>query len=123
MQTNCLNCQEKLTGRSDKKFCTEACKNDFNNRASGARKRTAGTEFFSSMSKNREVLAGLFANGIREINAHDLECFGFNFKSITGVEVPKNGALKLVCNDFKLIPEGTIFKIVKQLSVRVRREN
>jgi len=113
MQKNCINCQEKLTGRSDKKFCNEACKNEFNNKASAIRNRAAGTGLYASISKNREVLAGLYANGIREINARDLECFGFNFKSITGVEVPGDGNLKLVCNEFNLVPQGTKFKIVK----------
>ena len=113
MQKKCLNCQEKLTGRSDKKFCNEACKNEHNNRASGVRKRAAGTDLYSSIKKNREVLAGLFANGIREIKARDLECFGFSFKSISGVEVPDDGALLLLCVDFGLLPQGSTFRIVK----------
>lgn len=113
MQKTCLNCQEKLTGRSDKKFCNEACKNEHNNRAYGVRKRVADTGLYSSIKKNREVLAGLFANGIREINARDLECFGFSFNSISGVQVPDDGALLLLCVDFGLLPQGSTFLIVK----------
>jgi len=31
----CQHCQEPLVGRSDKKFCDDACRNAYNNRKSG----------------------------------------------------------------------------------------
>lgn len=33
MEKQCLSCQEKIVGRSDKKFCSDGCRNDYHNRA------------------------------------------------------------------------------------------
>ena len=35
MQKTCLSCGSKITGRADKKYCNDACKNDFHNHHSG----------------------------------------------------------------------------------------
>jgi hypothetical protein len=32
MNRFCLDCQEPLIGRSDKKFCNDACRSNFNNK-------------------------------------------------------------------------------------------
>jgi len=30
--TQCLNCERSLSGRVDKKFCTDQCRNEYNNK-------------------------------------------------------------------------------------------
>lgn len=32
MTKNCLDCGDKLVGREDKKFCSDSCRNAFNNK-------------------------------------------------------------------------------------------
>ena len=39
MHKSCLECTEKLVGRSDKKFCCDSCRNTFNNRRNREKNR------------------------------------------------------------------------------------
>ena len=32
MSKNCLECNEKIIGREDKKFCSDGCRNAYNNK-------------------------------------------------------------------------------------------
>ena len=114
MKKNCLTCNSRLNGRADKKFCNEACRNEFHNHQ-GAKKRDAVVKKLAALTnKNYEVLTGLFSNGVFEIRKDDLECFGFSFRGITGVELEKPGLLQLCCYDFNLIMKGEKWVIRKQ---------
>ena len=52
----CLNCQKPLKGRADKKFCDDACRNNYNNQ-----QKTGDTALIRKISgilkKNRNILA------------------------------------------------------------------
>jgi hypothetical protein len=52
----CLYCQDILKGRSDKKFCNEACRNAHNNDQK-AKERTSIKRVDLSLKKNRRILS------------------------------------------------------------------
>ena len=116
MEKTCLTCQSKLTGRSDKKFCNDACRNEYHNNFCGKKNNLPQRQVAVAMKQNRKILNGLYANGIRKIAKTDLECFGFNFKGVTGLELTGKDTLKLFCFEFNLEKEGNRFFIKKQIS-------
>ena len=62
MPNNCLECDEPIKGRSDKKFCNDGCRNSYNNRE----RRSVNNEVRNvnrALSKNYRVLLELNPNG------------------------------------------------------------
>ncbi len=66
------------------------------------------------MKQNRKILTGLYNNGIRLIARADLECFGFSFKGITGLEMVDKGGFHVHCFEYDLVKHGNRFQIEKQ---------
>src|SRR5579863_1524191 len=93
----CLNCGEKVgPGRKDKKYCSEACKTEYNNKLNEQKREAAKPRQEPSLPtfigdiqqiliKNREILdkcLGKDRNQLR-VEKRDLHGRGFNFKYIT----------------------------------------
>lgn len=57
----CLECQEPLRGRSDKRFCHDACRNSYNNRLNSA-SRSFTERINRLLQKNRRILKGILGN-------------------------------------------------------------
>ena len=51
----CLECEANLQGRADKKFCSDACRNNFNNRQKSA-VTILVRQVNSVLKKNRNIL-------------------------------------------------------------------
>lgn len=109
---NCLECGEKIVGRSDKKFCDDACRNAFNN------KQNKDTTNFmrvvnAKLRKNHRILSALpFLDGKAKAPADRLRAEGFEFDFFTQLKVYKNGSeyrfvyeigYKFLDNDWLLI--------------------
>ena len=81
----CLECgQEILYGRSDKKFCSEECKNRYHNRK--------GNEFVRVHSKtmrildnNYRILSRCLEQGQTSVDLGDAILWGFNPDYLTGI--------------------------------------
>ncbi len=112
MQKLCLTCGNKLTGRSDKKYCNEACKNEFHNQQ-GVRTPAFEKNQLSAARKNRSILSKIEASGMAEINLKELELCGFDFEGLTGLKFLDKGSFLLYCFDFSLQLKGNSCKIGK----------
>jgi hypothetical protein len=80
MEKSCLNCQETIRGRSDKKFCDDQCRNQYNNgmlRHVNNRMRNIN----NILKRNRRILAQLKEQ--REIKIDELIANGFHFAYFT----------------------------------------
>lgn len=77
MERYCQVCGERLAGRSDKRFCSEGCRNDYNNgiRSAGARKRN---RVETILSRNWNALDKMFCSGNSKVRLCDLNCLMFN---------------------------------------------
>lgn len=99
MDQYCLQCNEKLLGRSDKKFCDDHCRNQYNNSKSRLRNPCISTINFQ-LRRNRSILELLFA---RSSNSHlhirTLAENGFNFYFFTHSEQTKDSSRKY-CYDY-----------------------
>lgn len=79
----CLECGDKIAyGRSDKKFCSEECKNHHHNhRFSTA--RSIRRRIMTALEKNYNILDKLVSSGVDAISLDDILSLGFNPRFLT----------------------------------------
>lgn len=90
MKRDCLVCGEKVIGRSDKKFCGDACRNTYNNalnRDTNNRIRNINNQ----LRKNHRILQKLNPNLNTKVSKATLVYSGFSFDYFTGITHSKNG--------------------------------
>jgi len=87
---NCLECGRPIQGRRDKKFCTDGCRNAYNNRSKASvsnRVRNVN----STLAKNRKILAELNPKGKTKKHRDQLLKKGFDFDYMTNIYTTKAG--------------------------------
>lgn len=79
----CLECGDPiLYGRSDRKFCSDSCKNRYHNRKSHYL-RSLQLRIIGTLEKNYGILSGLIGSGVTSISLGDLAQLGYNMEYIT----------------------------------------
>jgi hypothetical protein len=111
MTMRCLDCNEEISGRRDKKFCNDQCRINYHNII--AQERNKGLRKINSiLLKNRKILEELFLAGKSEISRSQLQNAGFNFKYHTHL-FRLNGKLLTVSYDYAISFQKTSgFKII-----------
>ncbi len=103
----CIQCKKVMTGRSDKKFCDDGCRNSYHNRRYG-RKTVSIKQVNSILRKNRRILQVFIpGNDTIHVPKRSLESKGFDFRFFTGME--KKGRKTLMyCYDvgYSLAEDG-----------------
>lgn len=89
---NCLECGDKLFGRSDKKFCNDGCRNAYNNR-----QNRDVTNLMRRVNKrlrdNYHILSELnFRDGKAKTTRSRLAAQNFDFEYFTRLKIYKNGS-------------------------------
>lgn len=82
MERVCLDCGAKLLGRSDKKFCSDQCRNNYNNRLNRDQNNYV-RNVHAQLRRNRKILADLFDDGHHRIHRDALIAQGYNFTFFT----------------------------------------
>ena len=95
---NCNECGQKLLGRKDQKFCSDHCRNSFNNR-----QNQDATKYIRRINnilrKNRRILAELNPKGKITLDGIRLGEEGFNFHYFTNTYITKKGGVYIFCYD------------------------
>lgn len=95
---NCQECNQKLSGRKDQKFCSDYCRNTFNNRLN-----EDATNYIRRINnilrKNRRILAALNPKGKNTVDGITMAEEGFNFHYYTNVYKTQKGASYFFCYD------------------------
>lgn len=92
----CLECGGKITGRADKKFCSDQCRVTYNNKLN--RDETAYMNNVTNiLRKNRRILLDLNTTGKTKVNRDKLNEKGFDFNYFTSEYVTKEGAVYHFC--------------------------
>lgn len=92
MKRNCLECGEKLSGREDKKFCNDACRNSYNNKLNkDTTNLMRNTNYV--LRKNYRILSELNSEGKTKTHRKKLLEAGFDFSLITSVYTTKTGTI------------------------------
>ncbi|MDH3648278.1 MAG: hypothetical protein OEQ53_01260 [Saprospiraceae bacterium] len=98
MKRSCQECGVEFFGRRDKKFCSDPCRNSFNNRLN-----RDPTNYVRNVNrilrKNRRILSDLNPKGKTKIHRDKLVEKGFNFKYYTNQYVTKAGNTYHFCYD------------------------
>jgi predicted nucleic acid-binding Zn ribbon protein len=87
---NCLECNEKIAGREDKKFCSDGCRNAYNNKINKDSTNLM-RNINNKLRKNYRILCELNADGKSKTNRSKLLGKGFDFEFFTSVYVTKTG--------------------------------
>jgi len=114
MEKQCLECKDKLIGRADKKFCSDACRNSFNNRFN-----KDSTNFMRTVNnklrKNWRILEALNPNQKTKTTKEKLLNKGFNFEYFTNTYTTKAGTVYyFVYNQGYLPLENDFYALVKR---------
>ena len=88
----CLECEEALIGRVDKKFCNDQCRNVYNNRLN-----KDANDYVRKVNvilrKNRRILSGLMKGEKSKTTKEELLLNGFNFYYYTNVYKTRQGKI------------------------------
>ena len=98
MEKFCLNCGEKVIGRSDKKFCSDQCRSAYYNQ-NNQEENSFVRGVVNILKKNRRILAALNPNGKARVRQSELLQQGFDFKYVTNIYKTKTGNEYFFCFD------------------------
>ena len=95
----CLECGEKIQGRADKKYCSDQCRNAYNNKLNSDANNFVRT-VNNILRKNRRILAELNPEGKTSIHKDKLLERGFKFGYFTNVYTTKAGKAYHFCYEY-----------------------
>ncbi|MEO6304578.1 MAG: hypothetical protein ABIP51_15570 [Bacteroidia bacterium] len=111
----CPECGEIIKGRVDKKFCSDMCRNAFNNKVN-----SDTTNYVRNVNnilrKNRRILEESLPETDKiTLPKQKLIDKGFNFKYYTNQLVTKNNHTYIYCYEFGYLPlEQNMILVVKK---------
>lgn len=112
----CLACDKPVKGRTDKKFCDDYCRNNYNNQLK-AECNNLVRNINNALSKNRRILENAIGYGeeMAKVNKEKLIQKGFLFKYITHTYTNKKGNAYFFCYDHGYLPlEHDWYLVVKE---------
>ena len=99
----CLECGSKISGRADKKFCSDQCRVSYNNKLN--RDETAYMNNVTNiLRKNRRVLLELNITGKTKVSRDKLNDKGFDFNYFTSQYKTKDGTIYNFCYEQGYLP-------------------
>jgi hypothetical protein len=109
----CLECEEPLLGRADKKFCSDQCRNTYNNRLNGSSHNLV-RNINNQLRKNRRILEGLNPDGKNKAHKDTMLAKGFSFKYITHSYTTQKGTTYYFVYDQGYLPleDGYYFLVI-----------
>lgn len=104
-QKHCLACGRAIKGRTDKKFCDDACRNNYNNSLKATDVNLV-RNINNALGKNRRILEAFMANGeeMTKTTKDRLLEKGFQFKYMTHTYTNKKGNVYVFCYDYGYLP-------------------
>jgi hypothetical protein len=115
MDRMCLDCGTPLKGRSDKKFCDDQCRSNYNNRLQS---ETNGLvrHINSILKKNRQLLEKHNPEGKTRVKMSVLRQEGFNFEYHTHIYETQKGNTYYFCYEYGYL------KLENEMLLLVKRE-
>jgi hypothetical protein len=95
----CLDCGARLLGRSDKKFCSDQCRNNYNNRLNRDQNNYV-RNVHAQLRRNRRILSDLFGDGHHHIHRDALIAQGYNFTFFTHLVETSDGLRWSFCFEY-----------------------
>jgi hypothetical protein len=112
MERVCLDCGDTLRGRVDKKFCSDQCRNNYNNRMK-IDSTTIVRKTNAILAKNRKIIMELIPEDKVTVHKAKLVDNGFNFNYFTSIYTNKKGQDYFFCYEYGYLPlENDFFMLV-----------
>jgi len=92
MNKECPECGDKIIGRADKKFCSDACRNAHNNALNKDSKNLI-RNINNRLRKNYRILETLNPSGKTKTTKERLVRLGFSFEYFTSIYTTKAGTV------------------------------
>ncbi|MCK5847424.1 MAG: hypothetical protein KAG84_08290 [Bacteroidales bacterium] len=91
-ERKCLECGTEIYGRIDKKFCSDQCRNTFNNRMQAHQNKYIRKVNYI-LRKNRRIMEAIITNtdkNVKRVKRSTMLDKGFNFDYYTNIYSTKN---------------------------------
>lgn len=95
----CLECGAEMEGRSDKKFCSDLCRNTYNNKLY-RKARNVISYVNRRLASNRRILDSLYSDGRTTVSKSLLEEERFDFGYYTSSSKNRLGRTTYRCYEF-----------------------
>ncbi|MBI3509780.1 MAG: DUF2116 family Zn-ribbon domain-containing protein [Bacteroidetes bacterium] len=105
---HCLDCGGEVSGRADKKFCSDVCRNSFNNRRNGDNNNLM-RNVNNILRRNRRILADLSPTGKATYLRNRIVELGFNFNYHTNIYTTRKGATYYFCYEYGILSHNNDF--------------
>ena len=93
----CLECGEKIMGRIDKKFCSDACRNAYNNKQNKDQTNLM-RNINNKLRKNFKILSEQnFVENKAKTTRNKLSVAGFDFEYFTNIKTYKTELNIILC--------------------------
>ncbi len=115
LEKKCLECGEKIIGRVDKKYCSDYCRNAYNNKVNKDSKNLI-RNINNRLRKNYRVLDSFsLKEGKTKTTRTRLMDKGFDFEFITNLYTTKKGTTYYFVYDLGYLPlDNDYYMIVKR---------
>ncbi|WP_405563597.1 hypothetical protein [Polaribacter sp. Asnod6-C07] len=112
----CLECQTPVKGRIDKKFCSDYCRNSYNNKVNKDSKNLI-RNINNRLRKNHKILSELNVSGKTKVTRTKLYNNGFDFNFFTSIYKTKTGNTYFYIYDQGYLTlENELFLLIKKES-------
>jgi hypothetical protein len=117
-QKNCLECGEAIIGRSDKKFCSDLCRNSYNNKVNAdANNYVRNTN--NALRRNRKILEDICHDDKSKTTRNTLLDRGFDFSLITNIRTTQKGSTYYFVYEYGYLElDNDFFLVVKDNKVK-----
>jgi len=114
MLKNCLECNEKIVGREDKKFCSDGCRNAYNNKINKDSNNYM-RNVNNKLRKNYRILSDVNPDGKSKITKTKLLSKGFDFEYFTSILNTNTGnTYHFVYDQGYRLLENDLYMLVKK---------
>jgi predicted nucleic acid-binding Zn ribbon protein len=112
VERKCLDCGDVLRGRADKKFCSDQCRNNYNNRLNkDSNNLVRNVQLL--LRRNRRILADLYEEGKTRVHRDALFALGFNFSFFTHTIETSAGEKYRYCYEYGFTVSDDDFVVLK----------
>jgi hypothetical protein len=114
MEKSCLECGEKVVGRVDKKFCSDYCRNAYNNKINKDSKKLI-RNINNRLRKNYRILEQMNPASKPKTTKMKLMDKGFDFEFFTSIYTTKTGSVYYFVYDLGYLPlDNDFYMLVKR---------
>lgn len=114
MERTCPECGNKIKGRADKKFCSDSCRNTYNNLRNKDGKNLV-RNINNLLRRNYRILEKLNVDEKTKTTKDKLLRLGFNFDYFTGIYTTKSGSTYYYLYDQGYLPlDNGFYLLVKK---------